>query len=378
MPRANDVIDTEARAPTAELRSPAPSRRAALRNALVEHAPLLLLVAGYTASIWTAERRLGIADPFGNVGFGNAYLVWAITVTGYLIVRILWLRSRVRGPQGEWLRSAGAWRRAWEELRRQNLTFERLITVGLSSGAVVVLLHTYASWKPLITTVVPFRWDAAFMRLDQQLHFGLHPWALLQPLLGHAAVTLPLDLLYALWHPVNCAVVIWLAWSQRRYLRTRFLLAYALVWILLGTLAATGFSSAGPCYYGLVVPGADPYQPLLAYLHRLHDSHGVIAVTIQQNLWAYYTGGSVLPVNGISAMPSVHVAAAVLFALLGWKVGRAAGIAFTAYAAVVLVGSIHLGWHYAVDGYASAAAAILLWIASGGLTRRWFKVAGLR
>jgi hypothetical protein len=378
----NEVTDTEGRLPAmtsqAEPRSADPSMRVALRIALLEHVPLLLLLAAYVASVWTAERSLEIDKPLGNVGFGNAYLVWVITVTGYLLVRLLWLRSRVRGPHGEWLRSAKAWRTTWDELRRQNLTFERLVTVVLSTGAVVVLLRTYASWKPLITSVVPFRWDAVFMRLDQQLHFGLHPWALLQPVLGHAAVTLPMDLLYALWHPVNCAVVIWLAWSGRNFLRARFLLAYALAWILLGTLAATALSSAGPCYYALVVPGADPYQPLLAYLHGLHTTHGVIAVTIQQNLWDYYSGGSGLPVNGISAMPSVHVAVAVLFALVGWKVGRAAGIAFTAYAAVILVGSVHLGWHYAVDGYASAAAAVVLWIASCAITRKWFKVAGLQ
>lgn len=349
-----------------------------MQTTLLEHLPLLLILAAYVVSVWTAERYLGLANPLGNVGFGNAYLVWAITVIGYLMVRILWLRSRVRDQKGEWLRGGTAWRIAWDELRRRNLTFDRLVTVFLSSGAVVVLLRTYASWKPLITTVVPFRWDTAFMLLDQQLHFGVHPWALLQPVMGYPGITLPIDLLYALWHPVNCAVVIWLAWGERSFLRTQFLLAYALVWILLGTLAATALSSAGPCYYARVISGSDPYQPLLAYLHSLHASHGVIAVTIQENLWSYYSGGSGLPVNGISAMPSVHVAAAVLFTLVGWKVGRAAGIVFTAYAAVVLLGSIHLGWHYAVDGYASALAAAFLWIGCGWLTRRWFRVAGLQ
>jgi hypothetical protein len=85
----------------------------------------------------------------------------------------------------------------------------------------------------------------------------------------------------------------------------------------------------------------------------------------------------VLPVNGISAMPSVHVAAAVLFALVGWQVGRAMGIGFTIYALVILTGSVHLGWHYAVDGYLSAAAVLLLWAASGPLIRRYFAAVGL-
>ena len=353
------------------------SRRSVLRYVLLEHAPLLLLVAIYVAGVWLAERALGFPDPLGNVSLANSLLVWSLTVIGYVVVRLLWLRAQVRGPSGEWVRSAAAWKVAWAEFRGRNLSFERLVTVLLATGAILILLRTYASWKPLITTVVPFHLDVALMRLDQVIHLGHHPWRLLQPVFGHPAVTLPLDLLYALWHPVNCAFVIWLAWSGRRFLRARALLTYALAWILLGTVGATFLSSAGPCYYALVVPGHDPYGPLLGYLHGLHSSHGVIAVTIQENLWAYYSGGSVLPVNGISAMPSVHVAAAVLFALVGWQVGRAIGIGFTIYALVILTGSVHLGWHYAVDGYLSAAAVLLLWAATGPLLRRYFVAVGL-
>jgi hypothetical protein len=348
-----------------------------VRAALLEHSPLLVLVALYIAGVWFAQQRLGMADPLGNVSLSNPLLVWALTVVGYLLVRLLALRAEVRGPDGEWERSAAAWKTAWAELRRRHLTPDRLFTLALATGAVLVLLRTYASWKPLITTVVPFRWDRAFMELDHQLHGG-HPWALLHPALGHRWVTLTIDLLYALWHPVNCAVVIWLGWSGRRELRARFLLSYALVWILLGTVAATALSSAGPCYYGLVSPGDDPFRPLMAYLNGLHATDGLIAVTIQQNLWAYYSGGSVLPVNGISAMPSVHVAAAVLFALVGWQVSRWAALGFGLYALVILLGSVHLGWHYAVDGYVSAAAVLLLWVASGPLLRRYFAAVGLR
>jgi hypothetical protein len=353
------------------------SRSAVVRATLLEHAPLLVILAAYVAGVWLAEHTLGLDNPLGNVDLTNSLMVWALTVMGYLMVRLLWLRAAVRGTQGEWVRSVAAWRGARAELRRRNLTFERLFTVLLATGAILVLLRTYASWKPLITTVQPFHLDAALMRLDQELHLGYHPWRLLQPVLGHPSITLPLDLLYAMWHPVNCAFVIWLAWSGRTLLRARFLLSYALAWILLGTIGATLLSSAGPCYYALVAPGPDPYQPLLAYLHGLHTSYGVIAVTIQQNLWAYYSGGSVLPVNGISAMPSVHVAAAVLFALVGWQVGRTMGMVFTAYALVILVGSVHLGWHYAVDGYVSAIAVVLIWGASGPVLRRYFAAAGL-
>jgi hypothetical protein len=35
------------------------------------------------------------------------------------------------------------------------------------------------------------------------------------------------------------------------------------------------------------------------------------------------------------------------------------------YAALIFVGSIHLGWHYAVDGIVGAAAAIAVWWCCG-------------
>jgi hypothetical protein len=41
----------------------------------------------------------------------------------------------------------------------------------------------------------------------------------------------------------------------------------------------------------------------------------------------------------------------------------------TLFAIVIFIGSIHLGWHYAIDGYASALATAAIWIAVGRLLR---------
>ena len=69
--------------------------------------------------------------------------------------------------------------------------------------------------------------------------------------------------------------------------------------------------------------------------------------------------------KGISAMPSILVASSVLFALVAWRANRVLGWIFWAYAAAVMLGSVHLAWHYALDGYLGAALTVLIWRLAG-------------
>jgi len=64
-------------------------------------------------------------------------------------------------------------------------------------------------------------------------------------------------------------------------------------------------------------------------------------------------------------MPSVHNALSVLFALAAFKINRIAGWAATAYALLIWLGSIYLGWHYAVDGLAAALLTFVIWPVAG-------------
>jgi hypothetical protein len=38
---------------------------------------------------------------------------------------------------------------------------------------------------------------------------------------------------------------------------------------------------------------------------------------------------------------------------------------------LIMIGSVHLGWHYAVDGYASVLTIPLIWKLSGMIVEYW-------
>ena len=158
---------------------------------------------------------------------------------------------------------------------------------------------------------------------------------------------------------------------MRRKLRAQFFLSFMLVWILAGTILAILFFSAGPCYYGWVTGSENPFQPLMKYLDSVHGTNFLFAVKFQRGLWGAYQHSEILPFGGISAMPSVHVATAVIIALAGLRVNRLLGILLVAYAAMIQIGSVHLGWHYAIDGYFSSVLAVLIWGITGRAVNRY-------
>lgn len=220
----------------------------------------------------------------------------------------------------------------------------------------------FASIKQIIPRLHDFSWDKDLMKLDYVLHFEHHPWNLLQPILRNEDIVRFIDTSYILWFPILFSCCILMAWSTRRRLRLQFFMTTLLIWIGLGSILGTIFSSAGPCYYAKVVhEGVNPYEPLMEELTLKHELKPLWAVHNQAGLWKAKHSQSWLPFGGISAMPSIHVAMAVVFALLAWQINRWLGIFMTLYAIIIQIGAVILGWHYAVDGYAGGILTLILW-----------------
>lgn len=225
-----------------------------------------------------------------------------------------------------------------------------------------LFMSSFTSFKTLIPIINPFSWDPAFAKFDAMIHGGFQAWQLCQPIFGMPFLTTVINFSYNLWLFVMLAVLYWQAFSLRdSRLRMQFILSFTLSWVLLGTVAAILFSSAGPCYYGRVVEGDNIFQPLMEYLILAHKSSPVWALDTQEMLWKAYKNSKISLGGGISAMPSMHVSMAFLFTLIGWRNNRPIGIMFSIYAIIIMIGSVHLGWHYAIDGYVVILGTLLIW-----------------
>jgi hypothetical protein len=222
-------------------------------------------------------------------------------------------------------------------------------------------ISTFASYKQAIPYFRDFSWDYDFMALDRIVHFGRHPWEILGFILNNDAMVLFLDRVYMTWFGFLTLFSLWMGWSKRRNLRKVYFISTIVVWSVFGSGLGTVFYSAGPCYYQEVVGIPDPYSPLMERLDAVHEKQTLWAVSNQNGLWEAKMAGKWLPFGGISAMPSVHVAMAMVFALTLVSVNPILGTAGFLYVGLIQIGAVVLGWHYAVDGYAGIILTLILW-----------------
>ncbi len=326
-----------------------------------EHGLLLSLIVAYAVALMTLGHLYGAADRVQLSLYSRPLYIFTLCLgVLYLCGRAVWLiiHTRPVHPIPAVLADL-----------RMFLWPDRILIALPVLAFLPLFLSAFTSAKTLIPVIQPFGWDATFARWDEIVHGG-QPWRLLQPLLGHSAVTVVLSWIYAGWVLVFYFVVLWQTFSVRdRAARMRFFLAFALAWVLLGTAGAIMFSSAGPCFYDKVADGPDPYVPLLAYLRQANAGHPVWTVGTQDRLWESHLNSETAMVTGITAMPSMHVSMAFLFFLAAWH-HRLLRVLLGLFLVGTCLACVHLGWHYAVDAYAAIVGTWLIWWACGLAGRR--------
>jgi hypothetical protein len=270
-------------------------------------------------------------------------------------------------------------RHFWHSGKNMLANPAQFIIPAMNYICLIIVTFSFDKLKSMISIIHPFSWDATFYKLDRALHFGIDPWQITHSVLSSDTASWMINFFYNLWFFILFVFIFGcILGKQRPSLRAQFLLTMTLSWVLIGFVAATIFSSAGPCYYAHVVrSGANPYAELLQNLHAIHARllaqhfpFGLPAIATQDLLWRDFITGGALLGGGISAFPSMHMAMATAMALLASRLDKRLGGAMWLFAVIIQIGTVHLGWHYAVDGYASCLITLLIWSASGWLVRK--------
>lgn len=215
--------------------------------------------------------------------------------------------------------------------------------------------------KTALAVLESFRWDAVFTRLDA-LIFGVDPWRLTSGVIGVAESRM-LEFLYtAGWGLGLVFVQVFVVLAASRRFAGRFFLAMNLCWLIGGIAIAYMFPAAGPVFAHLFDPAlAGHFDVPNAALHAQLLSDGPILRT-QAYLVSALGTADVEAGGGISAMPSIHVAVAMLYVMAARRTRWAAAAAV--FALLTFLGSIHFGYHYAIDGLVAAGVAIVCWKAA--------------
>lgn len=209
--------------------------------------------------------------------------------------------------------------------------------------------------KPLLNYLVPFWADPLLADIDHALFLGHDPWTYLAwlntPIAGF------------IYHPVWCILMIFAllmaAWARPSAEKSAILLSYFACWCVVGPVIHMLMPAAGPIFYDR-----------MGYGNRFEGlDGGPETKMVGDYLWAIYATKSFGAGSGISAMPSLHVTIACWTVLAFHHFARRwRPIAIGGYAIILLL-SVSLGWHYAIDGIVGTIAAVAVYASCLGLFR---------
>ena len=231
----------------------------------------------------------------------------------------------------------------WSRLKSKQTLFVAVGTLLLAEN-----LLFFCIIKPQLGQLVAFTADPLLADIDYYL-FGADPWLLIE-WFKHPGMELIYHRGWFLWLAFVAVYLLSLPSSREK---DRLLISYMMLWSIFGPLVHLMLPAAGPVFFDELGFG-DRFTGL-----RQSDS----SQTVATYLWTGYSGKIFYPAGGISAMPSLHLTT-MFWSLIAIRNTRwlAFGIAFTTY---IFLGSIAIGWHYAVDGLAGAVGALVCYWAAG-------------
>ena len=324
---------------------------------------LAVTITAVGAAYWMGAA---VGVPVGSVLFGYATILWLMIPPIIVIAMMPWglraLLLRVDKP--------------WADFKP--IIRERFGSPALACGTIApillmpMLIGAFGCLKQILPLTREFTWDDRFAELDRLLFFGTQPWQVTHAIFGSPMATLIIDRIYSGWVALLFVAVLAAAILAPLHTRARFFLSFGFGWLLIGVVGAFVFASAGPCYtHAIGALAAPDYAPLMERLKAIHRSGTILnAVDWQEQLWRAHVTQQYGFAKGVSAMPSMHNAIAFLYVLTVRNASLVTRTFAGAFAAAILIGSVHLGWHYLVDGLFAWAAMAALWWAAGAYLKR--------
>jgi hypothetical protein len=285
------------------------------------------------------------------------FLPYLLQIDLFLLVGLLSLFA-IRGA-----RCIGRHRRVHltrlRALARRHFGAEPIYHAFRYSVFVVLIITLHTSLKQSIPFINPRVFDAPLIAVERAVHFGINPaWDLLATPAPAWWIAF-LDITYFLWFPIMPLSAALFLTHRHRIRRDQYFAAFMAVW-LVGVLIGIAVPSYGPCY---VDPAHFPPRGM------------IICNRIQHELWEHYTnlghiasagdGGMVFG-YGLMAMPSLHVTVCCLYGIFLWSYGPWWRWLSITYAALIFLGSLYSGWHYAIDGY---AGLLIAWLTTWAVRR---------
>ena len=233
----------------------------------------------------------------------------------------------------------------------------------------IVFMPAFSAMKSAIPLFNDYVWDAHFIELDRHIH-GTDAWRVIQPIVGYPLITSILSLFYHMWILLIYVGGVFFAFRKSNpALRHQYFLSYFLIWTVNGCILAILMASVGPCFLEPIM-GESAFAPLMDYLRVADQQYPVLVLEVQNTLVSWHRLEDHGLGRGITAMPSMHVSLAFLFFLSVRKISKFASWASGIFVILVLVGSVHLGYHYAVDGYLAIITTFIIWLLCGWRTSR--------
>ncbi len=325
----------------------------AARRALDENRAILILVTLQVLAAIAVRIEMGVPFTFTLIQLLAVFVTTLIPI--FLFILIVWrclvlARTRHDMPAGRVL---------WRDIKAKCHDADRVIGGMVTAVCFSIFMVVFPYLKGAIPAINPFSWDPFMAALDRTILGGVDAWEPLFAVFGAPILLTTFNASYHAWFFVMYFIIFTACFSRSNpRTRAQFFLAFMLTWIIGGNLLATIFSSAGPAYYHLLGLG-DQFVPLMESLRTANGISPVWALRVQETLWDGYVGTG--RISGISAFPSMHLASTTVMALYAASYARWAGRVMTVFLGFIALGSVLLGWHYAVDAFAGVALALFFW-----------------